>query len=111
MAVLGGAAELVIAAVGTATAGAAGLAAAVTGGLIAAAAQVAAVARLRPAMRAPGRLFMRRWATGVAIRGASVVVLLAVVLATRAVLPPLWLALGFLGVMLTLLFAETRFLS
>jgi len=111
MALVGGAAELVVAALATVEAGAAGLAAALVGGGIATAAQVAAVALLRPGMQAGTPEFVRRWATGIAIRGGSAVVLAVVVFATRTVLPPLWMALGFLAVLLTLLYAETRFLE
>jgi len=111
MAVLGGGAEVVVAAVAVVAAGVRGLAAALAGGAIATAAQVAAVALLRPGMQAGTPEFVRRWASGIAMRGASVLVLVGVVLATRAVLPPLWTALGFLTVLLTLLYAETRFLE
>jgi len=111
MAWLGGAAELVVAAVAAAVAGVRGLAAALVGGGLATAAQVAAVALLRPGMKAGTPEFVRRWASGVAIRGGSAVALAAVVFATRTVLPPLWTALGFLAVLLTLLYAETRFLE
>jgi len=111
MAVLGGAAELVVAAVAAVEAGARGLAAALAGGGVAAAAQVTAVALLRPGMKAGTPEFVRRWATGIAIRGAGVVVLAGLVLVTRSALPALWTALGFLAVLLTLLYAETRFLE
>ena len=110
-ALVGGAAETVMALLALALAGVTGLAAALVGGGIATAAQVAAVALLRPGMKAAQAEFVRRWASGIAIRGGGAVVMVAVVLATRAVLPPLWTALGFLGVMLTLLYAETRFLE
>ena len=111
MAVLGAAAELVVAAVAAIEAGVPGIAAALVGGGVATAAQVAAVALLRPGMTAGTPEFVRRWASGIAIRGGSVVVLAVLVLATRGVLPPLWTALGFLAVLLTLLYAETRFLA
>ncbi len=111
MAVFGTAAELVVAVVAAALAGVPGLAAALVGGGIAAAAQVGAVALLRPGMRAGTPEFVRRWASGIAIRAGSVVVLAVLVLATRAALPPLWTVLGFLAVLLTLLYTETRFLE
>jgi hypothetical protein len=111
MALVGGTAELVVAAIASVAAGAPGLAAALAGGALAAAAQVAAVATLRPGMKAGTPEFVRRWATGIAIRGGSAVVMIGLVFATRAVLPPLWTALGFLVVLLTLLYAETRFLA
>ncbi len=111
MTLVGGVAELAVAALASVEAGALGLAAALVGGGIAASAQVAAVALLRPGMKAGTPEFVRRWATGIAIRGGSAVVLAGVVFATRMVLPPLWTALGFLVVLLTLLYAELRFLE
>ncbi len=111
MALFGAIAAAVMAAIALIEAGPAGLVAAVAGAGIATAAQITAVALLRPGMKAQTPEFVRRWASGIAIRAASVVVLLAVVFATRTVLPPLWMALGFLGVLLTLLYAETRFLK
>ena len=111
MALVGGAAELVVAALAAFQAGAPGLVAALVGGGIATSAQVAAVALLRPGMKAGTPEFVRRWATGIAIRGGSAVVMAGVLYATRAVLPPLWTALGFLVVLLTLLYAEMRFLE
>ena len=111
MALVGGAAGLMVAALAAVEAGGPGIAAALVGGGIAASAQVAAVALLRPGMKAGTPEFVRRWATGLAIRGGSTVALIGVVFATRAVLPPLWTALGFLVVLLTLLYAEMRFLA
>jgi prolipoprotein diacylglyceryltransferase len=111
MALLGGAAELVVAALALLAAGTLGLAAALVGGGIASAAQVTAVALLRPGMKAATPEFVRRWASGMAVRGGAALVVVGVVLATKAVLPPLWVVLGFFGVLLTLLYAETRFLE
>ena len=111
MALVGGAAELVVAAIAWLAAGVMGLVAALLGGGIATSAQVASVALLRPGMKAGTPEFVRRWVSGVAIRGGSAVVLAGVVFATRASLPPLWTALGFLVVLLTLLYTETRFLE
>jgi hypothetical protein len=111
MALLGSAAELMVAAIALVLAGPLGLVAALIGGGIATSAQLAATALLRPGMNARTPEFVRRWASGIAIRGAGVVVMAAVLFATRPVLPPLWLALGFLAVLLTLLYTETRFLE
>jgi len=111
MALIGGAAELVVAALALLDAGAMGLVAALVGGGIATAAQVTAVALLRPGMKAQTPEFVRRWATGIAIRGASALIVVVLVLVTKAVLPPLWVVLSFLAVLLTLLYAETRFLE
>ncbi|HVO34309.1 MAG TPA: hypothetical protein VMT21_02020 [Gemmatimonadales bacterium] len=111
MALTGSAAELVVAALALASAGVKGLVAALVGGGIATSAQVTAVALLRPGMKAETAEFVRRWAVGIAIRGMSALVVVALVFATKAVLPPLWVVLGFLAVLLTLLYAETRFLE
>jgi hypothetical protein len=111
MALIGGTAELVVAALALLNAGAVGLVAALVGGGIATAAQVTAVALLRPGMRARTPEFVRRWASGIAIRGASALLVVGLVFAAKAVLPPLWVVLGFLAVLLTLLYAETRFLE
>jgi hypothetical protein len=111
MALVGSAAELLAAAIALAEAGIMGLAAALVGGAIATGAQVAAVALLRPGMKAGTPEFVRRWASGIAIRGASALAVVGLALATRAALPALWMAVGFLAVLLTLLYAETRFLE
>ena len=84
--------------------------AAAIGGLAALAAQLGAVALLRPAMRAPQPLFMARWFSGMGIRALALGAVLAIAATHRAALPPLPAALGFLGVVLPLLFLETRFL-
>ena len=80
------------------------------GSCLATAAQGTAVALLRPAMGAPAPAFMQRWAAGMAVRGASALVLVGLVVVARAALPALWMAIGYLGVLLPLLFVETRFL-
>ena len=66
-------------------------------------AQLWAVALLRPKMRAPNPEFMARWLGGMGIRLLGI----GVVLIVSATLPAL---LGYLGVLLPLLFLETRFL-
>jgi hypothetical protein len=83
------------------------------GGGVALAAQTAAVALLRPGMEAAHRPFMWRWLGGMAIRFLALAGLIAVALARREgdALPLLPTALGFLGVLLPLLFVETRFLK
>ena len=84
--------------------------AAVVGGGVALAAQLWAVALLRPAMRAPNPQFMARWLGGMAIRFAALAALLVWSVTHQATLPPVPAVLGFLGVVLPLLFLETRFL-
>jgi len=111
MALVGGAAELVVAALALVSAGTPGLAAALVGGALASAAQVTAVALLRPGMKAGTPEFVRRWASGIAIRSSAALVLVGLVFVTKAVLPPLWMVLGFFAVLFTLLYVETRVLE
>jgi hypothetical protein len=80
------------------------------GGLAALAAQLAAVALLRPGMGAPQREFMARWLGGMGVRVLALGVLLTFAATERETLPPAPSSLGFLGVLLPLLFLETRFL-
>lgn len=83
----------------------------VIGGCVALAAQLAAVALLKPAMDAPQQVFMARWFGGMGIRVLSLGGLLAVAATHRTALPLLATTLGFLGVLLPLLFLEIRFLK
>ena len=80
------------------------------GGAVALGAQLGAVALLRPAMRAAQPLFMARWLSGMGVRALALGLVLAVAATHRAALGPLPASLGFLGVLLPLLFLETRFL-
>jgi len=73
------------------------------GGGIAVIAQLWAVALLRPKMRAPNPEFMARWLGGMGIRLLGV----GIVLIVSRTVPAL---LGYVGVLLPLLFLETRFL-
>ena len=73
------------------------------GGGVAGIAQLWAVALLRPKMRAPSPEFMARWLGGMAIRLLGV----GVVLIVSRTVPAL---LAYVGVLLPLLFLETRFL-
>jgi len=84
---------------------------AVIGGLMALLAQLAAVGLLRPAMRRPTPEFMARWIGGMAVRASALAALLVAVVVRRPELPPLATSLGFLGVLLPLLFLETKFLK
>ena len=90
-------------------AGIAGRAAGI-GGAAALGAQLGAVALLRPAMRAGQPVFMARWLGGMGVRALAVGLILAIAATHRAELAPLPTSLGFLGVLLPLLFLETRFL-
>ena len=80
------------------------------GGMVALVAQMGAVALLRPAMSGPQGPFFARWLGGMAIRALAIGALLAYAATHRARLEPLAASLGFLGVLLPLLFLETRFL-
>ena len=87
------------------------VAGAVFGGAVALAAQVGAVALLRPAMKASTPAFMARWVGGMAIRAAALGITIVIAATNRDTLPLLATSLGFLGVLLPLLFLETRFLK
>ena len=82
---------------------------ALVGASIASAAQVAAIVLLRPAMQAENKTFQQRWALGMAVRFGSFLVIAVLILTMKDVLPPAWLAAGYLSTLLVLLFAETRF--
>jgi hypothetical protein len=84
--------------------------ASVSGSWLALLAQVAAVALLRPAMGGRTPRFMGRWMAGMAIRGTSLLFLATLMVLLRAAFPVVWMAAGYLGVLLPLLFLETRFL-
>jgi len=85
--------------------------AAAIGGTVALVAQLWAVLLLRPVMRAPNPAFMARWLGGMGIRLLALGALLVWSATHRAALPPLATTGGFLGVLLPLLFFETRFLK
>ncbi len=78
---------------------------------IAVLAQLAAVALLRPAMDAPQHVFMARWYAGMGVRGLVLGTLVAVSATHRTALPLLETVLGYVTVLLPLLFLETRFLK
>jgi hypothetical protein len=81
------------------------------GGGCAVLAQLAAVALLRPAMDAPQQVFMARWFAGMGVRALVLGVVLAVAATHRTALPLVETTLGYVGVLLPLLFLETRFLK
>lgn len=85
--------------------------AALIGTAVAFAAQLTAVALLRPAMGAKTPLFFQRFGLGIAVRFGSFVVLAALMVTLRTVFPISWMAAGYLGMLLVLLFGETRFLT
>jgi hypothetical protein len=81
------------------------------GGGAALAAQLGAVALLRPAMRAPQPVFMARWLSGMGLRALAAGAVLAFAATHRAALGLLPASLGFLGVLLPLLILEDRFVK
>jgi hypothetical protein len=81
------------------------------GGGVAVLAQLWAVSLLRPKMRAPNPEFMARWLGGMGIRLLAAGALVTWAATHRASLPVVPAALGFVGVLLPLLFLETRFLK
>jgi hypothetical protein len=103
--------ELLSLAAGLALGGTMAGVAALIGASVATAAQVAAVAMLRPAMQAKAGEFQQKWVLGMAVRFASFIVVAVLLVTLASQLPPLWLAAGYLGTLLVLLFAETRFLT
>lgn len=81
------------------------------GGAIAVATQIAAVALLRPALSAPQQVFLARWYAGMGVRALVLALLLVVSATHRAALPLVETMLGYVAVLLPLLFLETRFLK
>ena len=77
-------------------------------GLTAAVLQTLAVVLLQPRLRSPSGPFMKRWMLGTALRFAGVVMVGAAVWLDRTTFPPLPSAVGFLSVMVPLLFFEAR---
>ena len=80
-------------------------------GLLATAIHLAAVAALRRAWNAPFRELAKGWGIGMALRLGGVAVWMAAVLLRADLFPPLPTAIGFLGVLMPLLFTEMRFLK
>lgn len=80
-------------------------------GFLAAAVHVVAVAVLRPALVPPFERAWVRWAAGVALRMAGAAALAVAVVVAPERFPPLATALGFLGVLIPLLFHEMYLLA
>lgn len=90
--------------------GSAAAAGGVAFGLLAVVIQVVAVAALRPAIDAPLKKLAVRWLVGTGMRLAGAALWAVAVVADRSTFPPLPTAVGYLGVLVPLLFMETRFL-
>lgn len=77
-------------------------------GLLATVIQLVAHALVRPVLAGTTRDLLRRWGYGMALRLGGVVVFAVLVWVGRDVFPPLPSAIGFLGVLVPLLFTEMR---
>ena len=77
-------------------------------GLVATGIQIAAIALMQPVRGAVFSKFIGRWGTGMALRGAGILALALAAGLDQNHFPPLATALGFLGVLLPLLFFEVR---
>lgn len=80
-------------------------------GVLATALQLVAVALLRPVLGGPFGVLVRRWGMGMGLRLVGVVLFAALVTLDRELFPPLPSALGYVGVVVPLLFLETRLLK
>ncbi len=80
-------------------------------GLAATIIQVVAVAAAKPAVDRSFDRFMVRWGVGMGLRLVGLALFVTAVLWRPDVFPPLPTALGFLGVLIPLLFMEPRFLK
>lgn len=77
-------------------------------GLLATGIQVVAVRSLKKGLSAPYPELMKRWAVGLGLRMVGIVLFVAAVVADRTLFPPLPTAFGYLGVVVPLLFTETK---
>jgi hypothetical protein len=77
-------------------------------GAVALAIQLAALALLQPVKGAPFAKFLSRWGAGMGLRFLGIVAIALAAGLDRSHFPPLATALGFLGVLLPLLFYEVR---
>jgi hypothetical protein len=77
-------------------------------GLIATAIQVASVALVRPAFTGETARLLKRWGLGMLLRMLGVALVALLVTLDQTHFPPLPTALGFLGVLVPLLFLEVR---
>ena len=77
-------------------------------GLVATTIQLAAIALMKPVKGAPFQKFMARWGAGMGLRALGILAIALAAGLDRTHFPPLATALGFLGVLLPLLFYEVR---
>ena len=81
---------------------------AISFGLLATLIHVIAVALLKPGLGGSYDKLMARWAMGLGLRLVGVVIFAVVVFMQRDLFPPLPSMIGFVGVLLPLLFSEMR---
>jgi hypothetical protein len=79
-----------------------------TFGLLATAIQLAAAIFMAPAQEGDFDVFVRRWLVGMVLRMGGVVFVFVAIAVWPDLYPPLPTALGFLGVVIPLLFTEIR---
>lgn len=79
-------------------------------GALALAIQLAALALVEPVKKGPIKPLIKRWGLGMGLRALGVVAIAVAVGLDRTYFPPLATAMGFLGVLLPLLFFEVRLL-
>src|SRR5687768_1827562 len=79
-----------------------------TFGLVATPIQLVAIRTLKPALPGPHPAMGKHSAVGRGLRVFGIVLFLGAVLADRALFPPLPSAFGYLGVVVPLLFMETK---
>jgi hypothetical protein len=77
-------------------------------GLLATAIQLGALALLKPVRGAPLNKFLTRWGAGMGLRVLGIVAIALAAGLDKTHFPPLACALGFLGVLIPLLFYEVR---
>lgn len=70
--------------------------------------QLAAIALVQPVRQAPPKQFIKRWGMGMGLRLLGVVAIGLAAALDQAHFPPVPTAIGFLGVLLPLLFFEVR---
>lgn len=79
-------------------------------GTLAVAIQLVALALVEPVKKGPIKPLIKRWGLGMGLRALGVVAIAVAVGLDRTYFPPLATAMGFLGVLLPLLFFEVRLL-
>ncbi len=108
VAALGLALTAVVSGIAAALWGSGALVGSIAFGLLATAIQVVAHSLVRPAVAGPFKDLLRRWGYGMALRVGGIVLFGVAVWIRQDLFLPLPSAVGFLGVLVPLLFTETR---